>query len=510
MGERERRIWDEIGRIKKGGPEPAHEKQRSLGKKFVRERLKLLLDDGDLVEEFGLFARSWDPDFPADGVVTGYGRIDGRIVYIVANDYTVKAGSIGRYHGDKILYTQKMALRFQRPIVYLVDSSGARIDETAGYHVDRRGAGQIFYYHSIMSGVVPQIGVLYGSCFAGTAYTPVFCDILIMLRDAAMAIASPRIIEAVTGSKISAEELGGTELHATKSGSVHLVAESEEHALELVKKVISYLPDNSNEHPPRIEAKEPSRRPDEIDDLIPKDSNRAFDMRLLIEALVDEGSFLELKSKFAPELITGFARIDGYAVGIIANQPLVKGGAIHPESAEKGAEFVWMCDAFNIPLIYLVDTPGFMVGKQVEEAAILRKGKKFIFATSCATVPKICVVVRKAYGAGIYAMAGPAYDPDITLALPSAEIAVMGPEAAINAVFFHKIRSIDDPAEKANFIKTMMESYRSSYDIVKLAGEMVVDELIPPSALRRAVKHYLEAALTKKVSLPEKKHSSIL
>lgn len=510
MGEREQRVVEELDRIKKGGPPRGHEKQRAAGKLFVRDRLALFFDGGEPYTETGRFARSWDAELPADGVVTGTGQIGGRAIFFVANDYTVKAGSIGRYHGEKLIRTQQAAIRARKPILYLVDSSGARIDETGGHHVDKGSAGQLFYLHSIMSGAVPQIGVLYGTCFAGTAYTPVFCDLLVMMRDSAMAIASPRMVEMVIGQKVTPEELGGAEMHAKKSGSAHFVVDREEEAAALVKRILSYLPDHCDAAPPEAPPREPSRDPAEIDEIIPKDPNRPYDVRRLIEAIVDADSFLEVKAQYAAELVTGFARLNGKVIGVVANQPAVKGGTLFPESSDKGAEFVWLCDAYNIPLLYLVDTPGFMVGTAAEQNAILRRGRKFIFATSSATVPRVCVVVRKAYGAGIYAMSGPAYDPDITLALPSAEIAVMGPEAAVNAVYYNKIQSIQDPEERNRVVAKLREEYRAGYDIFKLAGEMVVDDLIPPRDLRKELVRYFEIYREKRIELPRRKHATIL
>jgi acetyl-CoA carboxylase carboxyltransferase component len=510
MGEREQRVLEEIARIERGGPPRGHERQRAAGKLFVRERLALFFDDHEPYTETGRFARSWDPELPADGVVTGSARIAGRTLFFVASDYTVKAGSIGQYHAQKFVRTQQAAIRARRPILYLIDSSGARIDETGGHHVDKNSVGEIFYLHSIMSGYVPQIGVLYGTCFAGTAYTPVFCDLLIMLRDSAMAIASPRMVEVAIGQKVTPQELGGAEMHAKKSGSAHFVVDTEEEAAALVKRLLAYLPDHCEDAPPEAPPRDPARDPAEIDDLIPEDPNRPYDVHRLIEAIVDTDSFLEVRPQFAAELVTGFARIEGRVVGIVANQPAVRGGTIFPESADKGAEFVWLCDAFNIPLLYLVDTPGFMVGTAVEQNAILRRGRKFIFATASATVPRLCVVVRKAYGAGIYAMSGPAYDPEVTLALPSAEIAVMGPEAAINAVYYHRIQAIEDPEERQRLVEQLRAEYRAGYDIFRLAGELVVDELIPPSRLREEVARSFALYRDKRVELPKRKHGTII
>ncbi len=510
MGQREDRVFAEQERIRQGGPPRGHDKQREAGKHFVRDRLALFFDHDSPYLESGQFARWPDQELAADGVVTGVGRVAGRDVFFTASDFTVKAGSIGRYHGDKLVRSQQAAVRARRPIVYLVDSSGARIEETGGHHVDRDGPGKLFYMHSVMSGSVPQVAVLYGTCFAGTAYTPVFADFLVMMKDAAMAIASPRMVEMVIGQKVSPGELGGVEVQAKIAGSAHFVADTETEAAALVRSLLSYLPDSCDKKPPRAPARAPQRAPADIDNIIPSDPNRPYDVRQLIACVVDADSFLEVKAQFARELVTGLARLDGHVIGVVANQPAVKGGTLFPESSDKGAEFVWLCDAYNIPLLYLVDTPGFMVGTAVEKNAILRRGRKFIYATSSATVPRICVVVRKAYGAGIYAMSGPAYDPEVTLALPSAEIAVMGPEAAINAVYYNKLQAMQDPAQRQVMVDTLREEYRAGYDIFKLAGELVVDELVAPRELRDQLVRYFELYADKRVSLPPRKHATIL
>ena len=510
MGKREEKVLKELERIKKGGPLKGHEKQKQANKLFVRDRLKLFFDNDEPYTETGSFARNGDSKLPADGVVAGSGKIDDRTIFFTANDFTVKAGSIGKYHGEKLIRTQEAAIRARKPILYLVDSSGGRIDEAAGHHADKGSGGKLFYLHSIMSGSVPQIGVLYGSCFAGTAYTPVFCDLLVMTKDSAMAIASPRMVEMVIGQKVSAQELGGADVHTKVTGSAHFVANTEKEAAEIVKKVLSYLPDNCDKKPLRKRPENPNTNPAEIDDIIPMEPNKPYDIHKLIEAIVDGNSFLEVKKFYAAELTTGFARLNGDVVGIVANNPAVKGGAIFPDSSEKGAEFIWFCDAFNIPLLYLVDTPGFMVGKAAERNGILKRGKKFIFATSSATVPRISVIIRKAYGAGIYAMSGPAYDPDVTLALPSAEIAIMGPEAAVNAVYYNKIMAISDLKEREITVKKLRTAYRESYDIFKLAGEMTVDEIIPPKNLRDELIKYFETYSEKEIFLPKRKHGTII
>lgn len=507
--EREQNLLAERERVYKGGPD--HEKIRKLGKLFVRDRLKLYFDNEETYYETGLFANAVKEKLPADGVVTGTGKINDRLVFFMASDYTVKAGSMGKYHSEKILRIQQSAIRGKRPIVYLIDSSGGRIDEAGGYHVEKYSGGRIWYNHSLLSGRVPQIAVLYGPCFAGTAYMPVFSDFVVMVdKISGMAIASPRMVQMATGQKVSIDELGGATMHSTKSGSCDFVAKSEEEAAEVVKKLLTYLPDAFDGKTPEFPAVDPTRDPKEIDNIIPKEPNRAYDVRKLIEAIVDGESFFEVKANYAKELVTGFARLNGKTIGIVANQPMQRGGAIFPESSDKGAKFVWTCDAYNIPLLYLCDTPGFMVGTKVEQEGILRRGRNFIFASSSANVPKMCVIVRKAYGAGIYAMAGPAYEPDTTIALPSAEIAIMGPEAAVNAVYYNKIQAVTDPEEREALVQKLREEYRSGYDIMKLSSELVVDDLVIPSELRKELISRYETFENKDYPHPAKKHSTIL
>jgi len=506
---REENIKKEKERILQGGT--GHDKLEKIGKLFVRDRLKLYFDNEKPYYETGIFANAVKEDLPADGVVTGTGKIDKRLTFFMASDYTVKAGSIGTYHGEKILRIQEAAIRGKRPILYLIDSSGGRIDEAGGYHVEKHSAGRIWYNHSLLSGRVPQIAILYGPCFAGTAYMPVFSDFVIMVdKIAGLAIASPRMVQMATGQKTDVEELGGAKMHAKKTGSAHFVAKTEEEAAEIAKKLLSYLPDNFEVKPPVYDAIDPSRNPAEIDNIVPQDPNQSYDVHELIESIVDGDSFLEVQAKFASELVVGFARLNGKTVGIVANQPRVKGGAIFPDSADKGAKFVWTCDAYNIPLLYLCDTPGFMVGTKVEQEGILNKGRNFIYASSSANVPKMCVIVRKAYGAGIYAMAGPAYEPDTTMALPSAEIAIMGPEAAVNAVYYNKIQSVEDPTERAKLVKKLRNEYKAGYDIEKLASELVVDDLVIPSDLRDELITRYETFENKELPLPNKKHGTIL
>jgi len=508
--DRERRLWEEIEAIERGGPAKYRERLEAQGKLFVRDRLELWF--GDVLFEDGKFAEFDAEDrLPADGLLTGAAAFEGRDVHFMANDFSVKAGSMAAKGVEKFLRMQQRALETGRPVLYLMDSSGGRIDQQRGFFANREGIGKYYYNHSMLSGRVPQICVLYGPCIAGAAYTPVFADFTIMVRGvSAMAIASPRMVEMVTGEQIDMQDLGGAEMHATHSGSADLVAEDEAHARELVAKLIGYLPDNSDQKPPQTAGREPAHSPDGIDGLIPQEPNRGYDMRHLIERVVDADSMLEIRPGYGAEILTLFARIDGRPVGIVANQPAERAGAIFPDAAEKAAQFIWTCDAYNVPLLYLCDTPGFMAGSQVEKDGILEMGKKMIYATSSATVPKQCVIVRKAYGAGIYAMAGPAYRPESTIALPSGEIAIMGPEAAINAVYARKLAEIDDPEAREQRERELREEYREDIDVKRMASEVVIDEIVPPSTLREELDARFSFYETVDRTLPEKKHGTII
>ncbi|PSQ23423.1 propionyl-CoA carboxylase [Halobacteriales archaeon QS_9_67_17] len=522
--EREEQLREEIADIEAGGPSKYKERLSEQGKLFVRDRLDLWFGDGVQFED-GKFAHfdGWHPDspdvnendesdrVPADGLLTGAATFEDRDVHFMANDFTVKAGSMAGRGVEKFLRMQQRALKTGKPVLYLMDSSGGRIDEQTGFFANREGIGKYYFNHSRLSGRVPQICVLYGPCIAGAAYTPVFADFTIMVEGmSAMAIASPRMVKMVTGEEIEMDELGGPQVHAEHSASADLVARDEQHARELVAQLITYLPDNSDEKPPRAESKPPRKSPDGIDSVVPAEPNEAYDMASVIERVVDHGSFFELQPDYGEEIITAFARVDGRPVGIVANQPTERAGAIFPDAADKAAGFVWTCDAYNVPLLYLCDTPGFMPGSEVEKESILEKGKKMIYATSSATVPKQCVIVRKAYGAGIYAMSGPAYDPESTIGLPSGEIGIMGPEAAINAVYANKLDAVEDPEERAEMEQRLREEYRRDIDIHRMASEVVIDEIVPPSDLRAELAARFAFYEDVEKDRPSKKHGTIL
>ncbi|MFN2320990.1 MAG: acyl-CoA carboxylase subunit beta [Dermatophilaceae bacterium] len=463
-------------------PEAAAAKLAKQNKLYVRDRIALLLDEGSFVED-GRYANAMAPGLPADGVVTGRGTVDGRPVIIIANDPTVKAGSWGARTVEKIVRATEMALREELPVFWLVDSAGARITDQVEMFPGRRGAGRIFHNQVALSGKVPQICCLFGPSAAGGAYIPSFCDLIIMVEgNASMYLGSPRMAEMVVGETVSLEEMGGARMHCTVSGVGDLLVHDDAEAIELAKLYFSYVPGNWRTHPPAYHPEGPATPL--TDETVPERESQPFDVHDVIDGIVDEDSFFEIKPLFAPELVIGFGRLDGETVGIVANNSAVKGGVLFTDSADKATRFIWLCDAYSIPLLYLADVPGFMIGSEVERGGIIRHGAKMVSAVASATVPQICVVVRKAYGAGLYAMGGPGFAPDATLALPTARIAVMGPEAAVNAVFANKIAELTDPAERAAYIAEKRREYEEDVDLERLAADLVLDHVIDPADLR--------------------------
>ncbi|WP_147534820.1 acyl-CoA carboxylase subunit beta [Bacillus marasmi] len=495
----------QLNTIKKGGQISNHQKLISTGKLFVRDRLDLLLDNGIEVED-GLFANCHNPDFPADGVVTGQGKINGQRVCFMANDPTVKAGSWGAKTVEKMIRIQETAEKLKIPILYLVDSAGARITSQLEMFPGRRGAGRIFYNQVKLSGLVPQICILFGPSAAGGAYIPAFCDIVIMVDgNASMYLGSPRMAEKVIGEKVSLEEMGGAKMHCSISGCGDVLVKTEAEAIERARCYTSYFPKNYLRLPPNSPSAPPRQFEKSIAEILPINQNVPFDMHELIQRVVDEASFFEIKELYAKEIITGFARVEGKPIGIIANQSKVKGGVIFVDTADKATKFITLCDAFNIPLLFLADVPGFMIGTKVERAGIIRHGAKMIAALSEATVPKISVIVRKAYGAGLYAMAGPAFEPDCCLAFPNAQIAVMGPEAAINAVYAKKISELTNE-EKQPFIEKKIDEYKRDIDIYRLASDLVIDAIVSPDSIRSELALRFDAYRTKYKVFSERKH----
>lgn len=482
-----------IDHARSGGPQKYHEKLRTQGKLFVRTRIDLLVDEGSFVED-GLLARNDDDSLAADGVVTGRARIDGRPVMVIANDPTVKAGSWGRITVEKMIRALEAAYDELLPVFYLVDSAGARITDQVELFPGRRGAGKIFYNQIRLSGRVPQVCMLFGPSAAGGAYIPSFCDVVVMVEGrASMYLGSPRMAQMVVGEDVTLEAMGGARVHCEVSGVGDAMVSSDEEAIEWGKHYFSYLPDHYRVHPHRYEAAAPHADID-IGSVLPEDPKDVYDMHDFIRGLVDGDSFFPIKDRFARELITGFARLDGAPVGIVASQPAHLGGVLFVDSADKAARFMWLCDAFNVPLLFLADVPGFMIGSQVEAQGIIRHGAKMLTAMASATVPRMSVIVRKAYGAGLYAFSGPGLRPEATIALPTAEIAVMGPEAAVNAVYYNRIEALDGE-ERERFVADRRSEYEEDVDLLRLAAEGVIDAIIEPTDLRdELIRRYAIAA----------------
>ncbi len=500
------KLRDLVARTEKGGAPHYHERNAERGKLFARERIARLVDEGSFVED-ALLANCADPELAADGVITGVGTVSGRVVCVVANDSTIKAGSWGARTVEKILRAQEKATSLSCPVFYLVDSAGARITDQVEMFPGRRGAGRIFYNQVQLSGQVPQICLLFGPSAAGGAYIPAFCDVVVMVDgNASMYLGSPRMAEMVIGEKVTLEEMGGAKMHTSVSGCGDVLVKTEEEAIAWAKRYLAFMPQNHEHEPPSAAELPPAHGLAPLEQIVVADENKPFDMMHVIDHVVDAGSFLEIKKRFAKEIITGFARVAGRAVGIVANQPKHLGGVLFVDSADKAARFIWLCDAFNVPLLYLADVPGFMIGTKVERQGIIRAGAKMISAVSEATVPKLSVIVRKAYGAGLYAMCGPAFEPDACIALPTASIAVMGPSAAVNAVYYNKIQEVPEGPERDAFVQKLRDEYREDVDLQKLASELVVDALVPFEDLRAEVVRRFALAAGKRERRPAKKH----
>ncbi len=496
-------------RARQGGGAEKVERQHSQGKLTARERLALLIDEGTFTE-LGIHGR---PHFsqrsmegkaaPADGVVTGYGKVDSRLVAVAAYDFTVMAGSMGMTGELKVARLRELALGKRIPMIWLLDSAGARIQEASGSLF--AGSGHLFREEVVMSGVIPQVAALMGPCAAGTAYIPGLADFVPMVKGrGSMALAGPHLTKAVTGEDVTQEELGGSRVHTRVSGVGDLEVESDEDCIQAIKEYLSFFPANCEQPPPLREGLDPVERMDEeLLDVLPDSPRKPYDMYEVIGRIVDDGKWFDLKPRWARTIITCLARMGGRPVGIVANQPKQLGGILENDSADKAARFINLCDAFGIPLLFLMDVPGFMVGTKVEQAGIIRHGAKMLYAVSRATVPKVTVIVRKAYGAGYYVMCGKAYEPDLIVAWPSAEISVMGPEGAVNIIFRKQIEASDDPdATRAE----MIEGIRKTIDPYIAAGNAMVDDVIDPRETRPTVIRAFEMAATKRVERPWKRH----
>ena len=485
-------------------PGRAAAKLAAQGKLYVRDRIALLVDEQSFVED-GQLANALAAGLPADGVVTGQGLVDGRPILVVANDPSVKAGSWGARTVEKIVRITERALNEELPIFWLIDSAGARITDQVALFPGRRGAGRIFHNQVKLSGKVPQICCLFGPSAAGGAYIPAFCDIVIMVEgNASMYLGSPRMAEMVVGEKVSLEEMGGARMHASISGCGDNLAVDDADAIEQAVQFFSYLPTCWREPAPDVQPSAPAY--DLPDDAVPEAESVPFDVHELIDGLVDDGSFFEIKPLFAAELVVGFGRVDGRPVGVVANNSAVRGGVLFVDSADKAARFIWLCDAFNVPLVYLADVPGFMIGSEVERQGIIRHGAKMITAVSEATVPQLSVIVRKAYGAGLYAMAGPGFEPDACIALTTARIAVMGPEAAVNAVYANRIADLAEGPDRDAFVADRRAEYLADVDLLRLAADLVIDAIVTPPELRAQVIARFAVLVGKSRHRPAKHH----
>ncbi|MGH3320871.1 MAG: acyl-CoA carboxylase subunit beta [Streptosporangiaceae bacterium] len=495
--------------LRMGGDELV-DKQHARGKLTVRERLDLLFDDGTFVEA-GLLARAADPvqsrdkRTPADGCVTGVGKIDGRTTAVVAYDFTVLAGSLGVHGERKAARTRELAVRHGYPLVYLLDSAGARVTETVG--ASFAGAGDVFRELSVMSGVVPQVGAMMGPCSAGTAYIPALCDFVPMVKGtSSMALAGVHLVRAATGEEVTEEEMGGSGVHTKVSGVADRECADDAECLDVVRRYLSYFPSRYGERPPRVETADPAdRRSEDVYDIVPTNPRRAYDMRRVVKEVADDGEFFAIKPGWARSLITGLARFGGRPAGVVASQPMVQGGALGIDAADKAARFVNLCDAFDIPLVFLADVPGFLVGRDVEHKGIIRHGAKMLHNVSVATVPKITVVLRKAYGAGYFVMAGRQYESDYLVAWPSAEFSVMGPEGAVNILFRKRLAEASSDEERERMRRELLGGIRAQIDPYLSAGMGFVDDIIDPADTRRHIVHGLEMAERKRMERPPRK-----
>jgi acetyl-CoA carboxylase carboxyltransferase component len=492
-----------------GGGEEKIAKQHERGKLTARERIDLLVDEGTFVE-LGLHGRPHfaqramdNVEAPADGVVTGWGDIDGRTCCVAAYDFTVMAGSMGMTGELKVGRLREIALQKRMPFVWLLDSAGARIQEATGSLF--AGSGQLFREEVEMSGVVPMVAAMMGPCAAGTAYIPALSDFVPMVAgQGAMALAGPHLVKAVTGEDVTMEELGGARVHTRISGVGDLEVKSDEECIDAVKSYLSFFPSNWEEKPPVGPEVDPiDRMSDKLLEIVPDSSRKPYDMYEVIAEIVDDGEYFDLKPKFAKSVITCFARFGAQPVGIVANQPKHLAGILDNDSADKAARFINLCDAFNIPLVFLQDVPGFMVGSKVEHAGIIRHGAKMLYAVSRATVPKVTVIVRKAYGAGYYVMCGKAYEPDLIVAWPGAEISVMGAEGAVNIIGRSAIEASDDPEATR---EAMLDAVRQNIDPYIAAGNAMIDDVIDPRETRPTIVKALRMARNKHVTKPPKRH----
>lgn len=499
-------------KLKLGGGEKRIEKQHQQGKLTARERLNILFDEGSFIET-GLFVKHRCVDFgmdcvdaPGEGVVTGYGTVDGRLVYAYAQDFTVLGGSLGGMHAEKIVAVMDMALKMGAPIIGLNDSGGARIQEG----VDAlSGYGKIFYRNTISSGVIPQISVIMGPCAGGAVYSPALTDFIFMVdKTSQMFITGPQVIKTVTGEDISAEELGGAMTHNSVSGVAHFISADDEACINDVKRLLSFLPSNNLENPPMFENEDDLNRLEErLNEIIPDNPNKGYDVKDVIAIIADNGDFMETQANYAQNIVTGFIRINGQTVGVIANQPKVLAGCLDINASDKSSRFIRTCDSFNIPLLNLVDVPGFLPGTAREYGGIIRHGAKMLYAYSEATVPKVTLVLRKAYGGAYLGMCSKELGADVVMAWPSAEIAVMGPDGAANIIFKKDIEEAENQAEER---KKKIAEYREKFSNPYVAAARgYIDDVIEPSTTRQRLASAFEMLSGKRESRPSKKHGNL-
>ena len=493
-----------------GGGKERIDKQHASGKLSARERVARLVDRGSF-EEIGLFARHRatyfgmaDKELPADGVVTGCATIDGRLVHLASQDFTVAGGAAGETHSNKVAEMMNMSLKTGSPFVFINDSGGARvqegIDSLAGY-------ARVFYNNVRLSGTVPQISLICGPCAGGAAYSPALTDFVIQTQQGRMFITGPQVIKQVTGEVVSAEELGGPQSQMNHAGVVHLIAQNDDEALQLCRRLLSFMPSNNLEDPPRMAFSAKLKSDSDMNSIVPVDAKVAYDVRAVIARVVDNQDFLEIQPGFAPNIIIGFGRLQGRPVGIVANQPCFLAGALDIDASDKSSRFVRFCNAFNIPLLTFVDVPGFLPGVEQERGGIIRHGAKLLFAYSAATVPKITVVLRKAYGGAYIAMCSKGLGADRVVAWPTAEIAVMGAEGAAEIVFRREIDAAEDQAARR---KELVDAYRDTFaNPYVAAGRRLVDDIIDPAETRKYLAHALESLHAKRELRPQKKHGLI-
>ena len=510
MRERIDELHEKRAKVEAGGGEKRHAKQHEQGKLTARERIEKLVD-ADSFDETGAFARNRTTlfgmdtaDMPADGVVTGAASVYGRPIHLASQDFSVAGGSAGEMHSIKVANALHAALENGTPFVFINDSGGARVQEGID---SLSGYGKVFFQNVALSGAVPQISIIAGPCAGGAAYSPALTDFIIQTKASRMFITGPDVIKQVTGEQVTAEALGGPESHMARSGVTHFVADDDEQAVLICQKLLSFLPSNNSEEPPVLEGNDDVSANEDLNTVIPEDSKKAYDIREVIGGIVDDADFLEVHAGFAPNIVVGFARVTGRTVGIIANNPAVMSGVLDIDSSDKGARFIRFCNAFNIPLLTLVDVPGFLPGVTQEYGGIIRHGAKMLFAYSAATVPKVTVVLRKAYGGAYLAMCGKDLGADRVLAWPTAEIAVMGAEGAAGVVFRREIAAADDPAAKRD---ELVHVYREAFNTPYVAGSRgLVDEIIEPSQTRKYVARALETLANKRETRPTKKHGLI-